>query len=563
MRSEGRLTIAGGFASETGRRAANEDFCALYIGTATEQATHGMLAAVADGVSAGGHGREAAELAVRSLVDGFYACPETIGPARSAERVLGAYNSWLYGQRHTESLRDAATTLTAAILKGRRAHILHIGDSRAWLLRDGRFRQLTRDHVRSEPDLRHVLIRGIGIEPAMRLDHVAIDLAEHDRLLLTSDGVHESLAEMRLGELLGARNAAQRDSEVIVEAAFKAGSRDNATAVIIDIVGLPAPDHQGVAEELAALPILAVPDVGDSVDGYQLEEQLASGRYTALFRATDGENGGTVAVKFPKPAILSERSARLAFAREILIGQRVHSPFVGEAFPVSPERQTRLYSIQPFYAGETMIARLKRGLQPMAESIEAAVGLTRAVAALHRLDIVHRDIKPDNVILSEGGLKLVDLGVARLPRIEDFHGDEIPGTPGHMAPEQFAGNAGDVLTDQFALGVTLYRWFTGKWPFGEQEAFSRPRFADPAPPSRHRPEIPAWLDAAILRAIARNSEDRFGDVIELLRALEGGGSVERIPPRRFVPLIERNPVRFWQVTSVLLAIALIVAIAAR
>jgi hypothetical protein len=449
------------------------------------------------------------------------------------------------------------------VLRGRRAHVVHIGDTRAWLLRDRRLRQLTRDHVRNEPDLRHVLIRGIGIEPAVRLDHIALDLAEHDRLLLTSDGIHGSLSETRIGELLGARNAAERDSELIVEAALKGGSRDNATAMVIDIVALPAPDHHGVAEELAALPILPVPEVGESVDGYLLEERLANGRYTALFRATDRQGGDIVAIKFPKPAILSERSARLAFAREILIGQRVHSPFVGEAFAVSADRQTRLYSAQPFYDGETMIARFKRALPPMAAGVESAVQLTRAVAALHRLDIIHRDIKPDNVILIEGGLKLVDLGVARLPRTEDFHGDEIPGTPGHMAPEQFAGNAGDMMTDQFALGVTLYRWFTGKWPFGEQEAFSRPRFADPPPPSRHRPEIPAWLDAAILRTIARNPEDRFGDVIELLRALEGGGSVARVPPRRFVPLVERNPVRFWQVVCLLLAAALITALALR
>jgi serine/threonine protein kinase len=170
--------------------------------------------------------------------------------------------------------------------------------------------------------------------------------------------------------------------------------------------------------------------------------------------------------------------------------------------------------------------------------------------------VVHRDIKPDNVMLTaDSGLKLIDLGVARLPRVEDFLVDEIPGTPGFMAPEQFEGNAGDALTDQFALGVTLYRWFTGKWPYGEQEAFQRPRFGRALPPSRHRPEIPSWLDDAILTAIQPEREARFGDVIELLRALEGGGTLE-LGPRRAVPLIERNPERFWQVVSALLCAGL-------
>jgi hypothetical protein len=131
-----------------------------------------------------------------------------------------------------------------------------------------------------------------------------------------------------------------------------------------------------------------------------------------------------------------------------------------------------------------------------------------------------------------------------------------------MAPEQFEGHAGDALTDQFALGVTLYRWLTGHWPFGEQEAFQRPRFGRPALPSRHRPELPSWLDDAIVTAIQPDREARFGDVIELLRALEGGGALASAP-RRPMPLIERHPIRFWQVVSVALALALAVSLLLR
>jgi serine/threonine protein kinase len=234
------------------------------------------------------------------------------------------------------------------------------------------------------------------------------------------------------------------------------------------------------------------------------------------------------------------------------------------AHPVRPERQTALYCVQPLLEGETMAARLERGLPSLDSALEAAVALTRGVAALHRLEVVHRDIKPENVMLTaDGGLKLIDLGVARLPRVEDFHGDEIPGTPGYMAPEQFDGHAGDALTDQFALGVTLYRWLTGKWPYGEQEAFQRPRFGRPQPPSRHRSEIPSWLDDAVLTAIQPDREARFGDVVELLRALEGGGPLLKIARLRGRPLIERDPERFWQIVSAVLAIALIVSFALR
>ena len=149
-----------------------------------------------------------------------------------------------------------------------------------------------------------------------------------------------------------------------------------------------------------------------------------------------------------------------------------------------------------------------------------------------------------------------------MPQVEDFHADEIPGTPGFMAPEQFEGNPGDDLTDQFALGVTLYRWFTGAWPYGEQEAFQRPRFGAPTPPSRHRPEIPSWLDEAILTALQPRPEARFGDVIELLRELEGGATLDR-RKLRARPLIERNPLIFWQGLSALLGAGLLASLLLR
>ncbi|MFT4026310.1 MAG: protein kinase [Novosphingobium sp.] len=556
MWNAGELVVAAGFASLTGPREENQDFAGLYLGTALERARHGVIAGLADGVSGGKEGRIAAELAVRALIEGFYAVPDTLGPARAMQAPLGAYNRWLHAQGRGEAMTDSASTLTAFALRGRTAHLVHVGDSRAWRFADGRLTCLTRDHVRSEPDLRHVLIRALGIEAELRLDHAAIELAPHDRLLLTSDGVHGPLGDKRIAAILGEQASAEATAEMLTRAALDAGGRDNATALVIDVVRLPEPDHDGILAGLSALPVIDPPRPGDSFDGFRIDRVLSEGRYAILLAGEDGEDGSRVALKFPRRRALSERAMRLAFAREILLAQRVASPFVAGAHAVRPERQSALYGVQPLLAGETMAQRLTRGTPGLNAALTHAISLTRGVAALHRLEVVHRDIKPDNVMLTEeGGLKLIDLGVARLPRVEDFHGDEIPGTPSYMAPEQFDGNAGDALTDQFALGVTLYRWFTGHWPYGEQEAFQRPKFTKAAPPSRHRPEIPSWLDDAILTALQPDRSARFGDVIELLRALENGGSLGRVVRAR-APLIERDPVLFWQLLSAALAAGL-------
>jgi len=506
---------------------------------------------------------------VRALIEGFYAVPDTLGAARAMQAPLAAYNRWLHAQGRGETMANSATTFTAFALRGRRAHLVHVGDSRAWRYAGGRLTCLTSDHVRPEPDLRHVLIRALGMEPDLRLDHAVVELAEHDRLVLTTDGVHGALSPARIAAILAENASAEATADQLAEAALAAGGRDNATALVIDVVRLPAPDHDGILAGLSGLPFVAPPPPGQSIDGFRVERVLSTGRHAVLLVATDGEDGSRVVLKFPRDEVLSERTLRLAFAREILLGQRVASPYVLAAHPVRPERQTALYGVQPLVEGETVAERMGRGLPGLRGGISAAIALTRAVAALHRLEVIHRDIKPENVILTPArageaaGLKLIDLGVARLPRVEDFRPDEIPGTPGYMAPEQFAGNAGDAGTDQFALGVTLYRWFTGKWPYGEQEAFQRPRFGKAVAPSVHRPEIPSWLDDAILTAIQPDPAQRFGDAIELLRALEGGGARVAARRRRPLPLAARNPVLFWQVTSALLLATLIASVLLR
>ncbi|MGH7065328.1 MAG: protein kinase domain-containing protein, partial [Stellaceae bacterium] len=448
-----------GFASKTGLRKENEDFAGALYGAELPQPRHEVVAAIADGIGGAKGGRVAAETAVRGFLDGFCDLPETMEVQRAGSRIVSALNGWINTQgRQDPALAGMGCTFTAVVLRGRVAHLLHVGDTRAYRLSRDRLTCLTVDHVRQDGTGRsHTLNRVLGVEAEVRLDYASQPVALHDRFLLCSDGVHGFLTDPAIAEILRDRSAPEDTAGALVAAALQSGSTDNCTALVLDVVALPAAGSGDVSAAILQLPILPAPIDGETVDGFVLKALIYDGRYTRLFAAEDEIEGGTVALKFPKPQIASLEAYRAAFVREAWVGARVHNPGIGRVIELPPGRQTRLYTVMPFYQGELLERRLSRspalGLE---EGRSIAVGLARAVAALHRAGIVHRDIKPDNVILEGGGsLKLIDLGVVRVPGLEEFPPENTPGTAAYMAPEMFAGEPGDEATDIYALGITM------------------------------------------------------------------------------------------------------------
>jgi serine/threonine protein kinase len=256
---------------------------------------------------------------------------------------------------------------------------------------------------------------------------------------------------------------------------------------------------------------------------------------------------------------------RAAFVREAWVGARVHNPWVGRVIELPPGRQTCLYTVMPLYQGELLETRLSRspalGLE---EGRNITVKLARAVAALHRAGIIHRDIKPDNVILEGGGsLKLIDLGVVRVPGLEEFPPENIPGTAAYMAPEMFAGEPGNEATDIYALGVTMFRAFTGEFPYGNVDATGAPRRSRAHDLSTLRSDLPAWLEAALARAIAVDPANRFDDMVEFALVMEAGPARAPTEIRRPRTLYERAPLQVWQGIAALLAVALLASLLVR
>ena len=553
-----------GFVSIIGKRADNQDYVGTCLGDNRHASLKGMVIAVADGVGGNKGGRQAAEITLRGFIEGYFGLPETLGVERAAGRALAAMNRWIHMQgRHDQFLENMSTTFSALILRGRQAYVVHVGDTRIYRLRGQQLMRLTVDHTLSNPDLNHILFRAIGLEEGLRIDYAAHSLEPHDRFLLCSDGVHGVLADRRIQPLLVQYAAPEECAQAIVQAALDAGSQDNITALVMDVVGLPAVDQSDIETEIGALPIRELPNVGDEVDGFKLLGKISDGRYSRLFKAEECAEKRSVALKFPHPRVASEAAYRRAFVREAWIAARVLSPWIVGVVGLAPGRQTRLYSVMPYYEGITLEERLKQPVKlSLEEGVDIGIKLAKAVYALNRLRIVHRDIKPDNVLLQEGGgLKLLDLGVARLPGFAEFEENEIPGTPSYMAPEFFEGGRGDDSSDVYALGVTLYRSLSGGYyPYGEVEPFSRPRFNKRTPLAQYRPDLPAWLDMLLARAVAVEKSKRIGDAMELAFELENGlaHGVRAAPPKQ--PFYELNPVLFWQCVALMLALALIVAV---
>jgi serine/threonine protein phosphatase PrpC len=559
--NEGGVRASVGFFSDAGARPDNQDFAAAVFGWELEPPHRDVIAALADGIGGSKGGRIAAETAVRGFLDGFCDLPESVPVQRGAGSVAATLNSWIHALGHRDAaLAGMGCTFTALVLRGHMAHILHVGDSRAYRMSGGTLACLTRDHVR-QVDGSTLLMRALGTEAEVPLDYIVQPAVLHDRFVLSSDGVHGALALETMAAILRERAAPADAARALVAAALERGSGDNCTALVLDVVKLPMATATDIGSAIAQLPLITAPNVGQTVDGFALKALLSEGRYSRLFAATDTLQGGEVVLKFPKPQAASPEVHRRAFIGEMRAGSAVRNPWVGHVIELLPGRQSCLYTVMPLYEGELLETRLQRRPQlNLEQARDIGIRSARGLAALHRSGIIHRDVKPDNVILeSSGGLKLIDLGTVRIAELENGPPKDIPGTRAYMAPEMMEGEAGNPATDVYALGVMLFRALTGEFPYGNPDAVSPPKRDRPAELCALRPDLPAWLEAALARALARDARERFANMDDFAMELEAGPPQLGGPARRERTFYERAPVLFWQIVAALLAFALVLS----
>jgi serine/threonine protein phosphatase PrpC len=562
-----------GFTSQAGKKPINEDFCAAMLPGAGQEAM-GAICAIADGVSQGGMGKEAAQTTVTSLVRDYFGTPETWDTTVALERIISAQNTWLAGINRRRHPAIGMTTLTALVLRGQRYSLAHVGDTRAYLLRGGQITQISQDHVVDHPDFSHQLLRAVGLEERVAVDYVQGELEVGDVFVLLSDGVHGNLHARTVqartavasdppAQLAAQPSPAQSISQSLVDAALAKGSQDNATALVVRVLGVVEATLQD--ENRQALDRLVLPKlkVGELVDGMHVMAVVADNGINLLYQVRDEQSKVLYALKTLHPARAHDNEERAMLAHEAWLAKRMQTSRAAEHLvhlhphPPGTLQPSAFYLLYDWHAGDTLQQLLdKQHKLSVQQAISAATQALKGLGRLHRQGVIHRDIKPANLHMgADGVLRILDLGVALSGRESESTRLLHAGTPSYMNPEQWGygvNGEGDeqkpnAQSDLFALGATLYQLLTGKLPYGDVLPYQSGRyFRDPTAPSRHNPELPIWLDHIVLKAVARDQRLRFETAEEFLLALERGASrpLSALPA---TPLAQRDPTALWKI----------------
>lgn len=259
---------------------------------------------------------------------------------------------------------------------------------------------------------------------------------------------------------------------------------------------------------------------------YAIERELARGGMSRVFLAVERSLGRRVVIKVLAPELVSGVSAA-RFQREIQVTANLQHPHILPVLAVGITGSLHYY-VTPFVEGESLRARLeKKGALPVEDAVGILQDVADALAHAHERGVIHRDVKPGNVLLSGSHAILADFGIAGAVQ-PMTNGERLTGTgagigtPGYMAPEQLAGDPTvDARADVFALGVLAYEMLAGKAPFDDPSlgGWAMAYFTEPPALSTHQPDVPTEVAAAIARAMARNPADRFASAAEFSDAL--------------------------------------------
>jgi len=466
------------------------------------------VAVVCDGVGSALQGAQAAKHTTNFLINSLKNRPKSWTMEKSIKHFIDNINRVLYLESMAEYDREElVTTLALVVIEGDRLYAANVGDSRIYLHRnidgDEELTQLSEDHTMDEEGMENVLMAAMGLEESVSAYYFENNLLAGDQILLCSDGLYNELSEDELsaGMKMGASFLVKKASKL-----HNADLPDDTTAVVLEIKEV----DPRLRLKQSDLIVHENYKVGDVIDGYTLLKSLIQNERTWLCE----KRGFKYVMKFiPFEAIDDEIMLDL-FVKEVWMANRLKAGFFPKA--VVPKNRTHRYYIMSFIEGKTLKEYSAKKPLSVDLSVELAGFLLKMSHFLMKHDLVHGDIKPENIILTERKGKLVFKMVDFGSITEAYSNVTRAGTPSYLAPERFNQAPVNEQTEIYAIGVTLYEVLTQKFPFGEIEPFQNPSFEKRIKaPSTLNPKIPAWLQSVILRSLDTDTDKRYSNYSEM------------------------------------------------
>lgn len=536
-------------------RAKNEDCLGFWQpDDEAEKLQRGAIAVVADGVGGLEKGEVASRMAVEIAMATFQRMNPVNAPKQILKQIFDTANLQIYEAGMDEPKGGRmATTLSVCIFRDRELFIGHAGDTRVYLVRQEQLRRLTDDHsytamqvklhLISENEakasrLRSMLTRSLGPEPIVHFDFKRIKLMSRDRVVQCTDGLY---CFMNDGELAEGVDRLDMDEicPYLVSLAERRGTDDNLSAQVIQVDRLVEPKYDQPISILkntgGGQPVSMTNEVkpGDIIDGrFEIEGVISRSGMASIYKAKDLEDKRTVAVKIPYFQLESDPNSFARFQREAEIGESLNHPNILKFIKVP--NKSRPYIVTEYLEGKPLSTVLNevRPL-PITDAVQIASYICGALAHMHENKVVHRDLKPQNIMIcGDGTLRIIDFGIAKSTEMRrlTFAGfTPAMGTPDYMAPEQVKGKRGDERTDIYSLGAVLYEMTTGSVPFEGPNPFivmNSRITGDPVAPRKLNPEISEALEENILHAMEREPHRRYSSAAAMKAELDDPESVK-------------------------------------